>query len=64
MKLKRKRRAGVPHRASRTTISIPKRIKDRMDEFQSRIFVNWSQVASDAFLRHMNASDRNKKGGK
>ncbi len=42
---------------TRTTISIPLKIKKRMNKFQKRNEVNWSKIATKAFKKYMEANN-------
>jgi metal-responsive CopG/Arc/MetJ family transcriptional regulator len=46
--------------AVRTTISIPAKLKSKMDRFQIKYYVNWSRLASEAWENYMTSIEKGK----
>lgn len=42
-------------RSTRITVSVPKRLRVEMDEFQKTHNVNWSRICGKAILKHIEA---------
>jgi hypothetical protein len=49
----RKTRKLYGRGVERTTITVPRKIKKRMESFQDKFHVNWSAIATDAFRQYM-----------